>query len=352
MPASTIGQGILEGLDFADRRKQRKRQQELQNLQLMQTRLGIDQTRTQSLFQDAVTARSLLNANQQSAINFMDDRIDAIAGLGGDPRDTIEIRNLVANGQVDQAKSLLDSTIDAGQQLGLINRADAGQKQFAKSTSAPKVDPETGQIFFTVFDPNTNQAVRIDVPGATAETPEEARAGEVSTKTQQNLFKQATEASKNAFEQLPKIRKSITNINNALKFVDEGANTGPIAKLLPSVTESSVNLQNVAGQMGLDVVGATTFGALSESELAFAIDTALPTGLEGSALKKWLTDKRDAQSKLAKELRKMAIFLGKGDKTIADYLERDDVNFVPAGSQQTQQQNDLSTVSDDDLLRF
>ena len=101
---------------------------------------------------------------------------------------------------------------------------------------------------------------------------------------------------------MPKVRTAISNINQALKFVNQGAETGPIARLLPSITEASVNLDNIAGQMGLDLIGATTFGALSESELQFALDTSLPRGLEGPALKEWLMNKRNSQEKLAKRI--------------------------------------------------
>lgn len=73
--------------------------------------------------------------------------------------------------------------------------------------------------------------------------------------------------------------------------------------------------------MGLDIIGGTTFGALSESELAFALDTALPTKLEGPELRAWIERKKAAQMKLSQELEKAAIYLGKPGNTPAGYLE-------------------------------
>ena len=80
-------------------------------------------------------------------------------------------------------------------------------------------------------------------------------------------------------------------------------------------------MENAASRLGLNVISATTFGALSEGELRLAMDTAMPP-LEPVALKKWIITKRAAQKKLGRELRTMSIALGKGKTTIAEYLEK------------------------------
>jgi hypothetical protein len=77
--------------------------------------------------------------------------------------------------------------------------------------------------------------------------------------------------------------------------------------------------------MGLDVISSVTFGALSESELKFALDTALPTKLEPKALREWLVEKKRVQGLLANELRSAASFLGTPGNTIADYIKKQEV---------------------------
>jgi trehalose-6-phosphate synthase len=52
------------------------------------------------------------------------------------------------------------------------------------------------------------------------------------------------------------------------------------------------------------------------------MSTAVPMSLEPEQLKGWLKDKKAAQQKLAKELRSMAITLGRGKMTIAEYLDK------------------------------
>ena len=73
-------------------------------------------------------------------------------------------------------------------------------------------------------------------------------------------------------------------------------------------------------QLGLDVVGSVTFGALSEGELNLALSTALPTGLEGPELVKWAEDKIEAQEKLSAYLEEQAVFLTQPGNTSADWL--------------------------------
>lgn len=124
-----------------------------------------------------------------------------------------------------------------------------------------------------------------------------------------------------SFKKLEPISKNIRNMEEAIRLIDAGAETGPIAKRFPSIRAASVELQNVQDKLGLDVIANTTFGALSESELAFALDSALPIGLNAPELKDWLTRKRDTQVKLADYLRESAIFLTTPGNTIAKFMD-------------------------------
>ena len=123
-----------------------------------------------------------------------------------------------------------------------------------------------------------------------------------------------------AFKKLAPIKKNIKNLNEGIRLIDEGAQTGVIAKRFPSIKTASIALENLQGRLGLDIIADVTFGALSESELAFAKDTALPIGLEGEPLKDWLARKRDAQKALAESLEEAALFLGEPGNSVPDYI--------------------------------
>ena len=125
-----------------------------------------------------------------------------------------------------------------------------------------------------------------------------------------------------AFAEIGKIKKNIGNIDDAIKAIDDGASTGVIASKFPNITTASITLNNVRSQLGLDVIGSVTFGALSEGELNLALDTALPTTLRPQALKQYLTDKKVAQEKLVGYLSKQISYLSKPGNNLSGWLEQ------------------------------
>jgi len=131
----------------------------------------------------------------------------------------------------------------------------------------------------------------------------------------------AVNTSLTAFDQVAKSRSKIANLTEARRLVaEEGANTGYLADNFPSWKASSVALDTVKNELGLDVVGSVTFGALSQGELNLALSTALPTALSEDALVDWIDRKIIAQEKLQDYLYGQAVYLSDGNKTIGDWL--------------------------------
>ena len=178
------------------------------------------------------------------------------------------------------------------------------------------------------------------------------RAGGRSTATA------AVERSEKAFDSVEKIRTSILNLDEGIRLLDEGAETGPIMSLLPSVRSTAVQLDNLQGRLGLDVIGNTTFGALSKDELTFALDVALPKKLAGPELRAWMVRKKDAQTKLSAYLTDVAQFLGTPGNTTADWIELQKVRQLDADeSQQSAAPQisgsvDLGTLSIEELQKL
>jgi len=148
-----------------------------------------------------------------------------------------------------------------------------------------------------------------------------------------------------AFAEVGKIKKNLGNIDDAIAAIDAGANTGVIASKLPNITAASVQLANVRQQLGLDVIGSVTFGALSEGELNLALDTSLPMGLAPKDLRAYLVNKKTAQTKLAGYLTEQATYLSKRGNTLAGWLEKVDnkanaaQSEIPAGVVVRKKQN-------------
>lgn len=131
---------------------------------------------------------------------------------------------------------------------------------------------------------------------------------------------QAVKLSGEAFERLNQVKSTIPKYDRAIELVRQGANTGALASRLPSITASAIELDNLQSQLGLDVISNTTFGALSEGELRLALQTALPTGLEGDDLVEWLESRKESQQKLARYLEEAAQFLGTPGNTVAGFM--------------------------------
>ena len=163
-----------------------------------------------------------------------------------------------------------------------------------------------------------------------------------------------------AFEKVGEIRTNIANLEEAKRLLlpeDQGgggANSGQLADLLPNWKASTIALENVKNRLGLDVVGSVTFGALSESELNMALNTALPTNMPEAQLIQWLDDKIKAQNKLMAYLNDQAIFLSDGDKTVGDWLrhvrdKQEELKRIEAERKQSGTNFDFSTMDEEAL---
>lgn len=123
-------------------------------------------------------------------------------------------------------------------------------------------------------------------------------------------------------------RRDAENTNNlyreAIKLVDEGAGTGAIESKLPTIRAASKELENIGNQLGFAIVAGGKFGQLTEKELALALETGLPVGLDGPELKDWLERKIAANEKLIAEYQRYINWVkdpknNETDKTAANY---------------------------------
>ena len=279
----------------------------------------------------------------EDPVRVIQDRAEMVRAQGGDPSDTM--RDLELAQQDPEAYREMISRLYAMRfgTEGVPGMASGSQpmsvKEWEYYSSLPEAQQRrylamkrSGQTFrqgdvTMAVDPTTQTTAQpITEAGAAPTTQEEEQA----RLTEQQAEKAATEeaatqaikTSKEAFDQIRPIKTAIANVDEAIRLIDEGAQTGVIASRLPSVQEASIALDNLQGRLGLDVIGNTTFGALSEAELRFALDTALPKNLEGPALKRWLKEKQESQKKLANYLEDAATFLGKPGNTIADFIQK------------------------------
>lgn len=271
-----------------------------------------DEQRMSAMLQDAKRAQLMLaNGDSQGAVNLLQERAQLVSQLGGNARDTMEIYNQIRGGKPQEAMQSLQNFIS------VFDPNFQSQRAYKPEISPLQTDPQTGQQYVVITDPSTQQPKRVDVEGGKAQTPDE----KMQTQVRRALLDDAREVGRESFEQLKVADKTIDTMNQMITQIEKGANTGRFSNLFPSVNAATIELENLANQLGLNVVAATTFGALSESELRLALQTGAPTNMDESDLKDWLVRKRDAQLKLRQELRRMAVTLGRGKTTLSEYLE-------------------------------
>jgi hypothetical protein len=133
-----------------------------------------------------------------------------------------------------------------------------------------------------------------------------------------------------AYEAYRNISGNIGSIDRAIAALDAGGKSGAFDALLPDITVASAELRNAMDSMGLDVIGAVTFGALSEAELKLAMETAVPRNLDEPQLREWLVARRVAQEKAADMLQNAALFLMTPGNTIPMWIERNRTGTAPA----------------------
>ena len=202
-----------------------------------------------------------------------------------------------------------DAISAARRDLGLDARA---------VTAAPKV-VMIGDVPH-IFNPTTRKMDPVEINGRQV-TPEEVATNKGTVAAGAAAGADAIAAAQEARQNLKNVKSTISNINDAVQAIDDGASSGAIASRLPSVRTASIELDNARSRLGLNIIGAVTFGALSKGELDLALDTAVPSGLRPPELRAWLVRKRDAQEKLAIELENAAIFLGTPGNTVAEYMQ-------------------------------
>ncbi len=342
-----------------DKQEQMRQQQRMRQEQMNRSReseyYNLNKQRQEAIFKDAESVLTHLNNNQlDKAIGVTSDRIGFINQFGGSPRDAQEIQDLIISGDIDRVKSTLKSVVDVGRQQGFLIDPRVTEANIAKATG------DTAEIrsFENLVkkaglnEDDSKHAARIFLGlesravGSSAQTiAKKGTAQEVAqvkaTIKQAEKFAELTGTSRAkaidaGFEQIGKINTNIGNMDRAIQLLDSGAKTGAIEKFLPSVKAATVELNNLRNRLGLDVIGAVTFGALSKGELDLALDTALPTGLDEPELKDFLTRKKQAQEKLRGYLESQIQFFD-GGGTKAGFLRNQKAQSGATGQQPTPQ---------------
>ena len=386
--------GAISAFDDAKRRdedrtiaKRQADQVSSQNeLSIESMRQQIDQSgkrqSMEDLAKDSLAIRnSLVNGDVETARTLTIDRLQTLnERRKTDPSvNTVQTEAFLQALETDpnQALSLVEGEIKNLTQLGFVQPLTSRKAGSVNQANAPVMleNPSTGEtmLAFPTINKDTLEATLepAQIPQGfelVTETPEQKRQRDLTAALEETIGKlqakeesdprreaklrqasQAAEKAKESFTQIDAIRSNIVNLREARSLVEQGAGTGPIDRLLPSFKAASIALDNMQGRLGLDVVGATTFGALSKGELDLAKAVALPTGLEGPDLIDWIDRKIAAQDEVSQYLERQAVFLSSTDEegnpnTIADWKRQQKAEMDEILESQSITEDDIKTT--------
>lgn len=276
----------------------------------------------------------------QRRISDLDFR--ASQGENVDSREAKEFLNILQTNP-DKALPLVNQAISIGQQLQRGTTGNIQSSQFIPGKGFATLT-RGGDVGFApvpgLGETSKQESVREQTQRVELEQTKSELQGKIAA------VKAAVSKGSKVFDSIAPIGVAIANFDDAIKAIDDGADTGVISSMLPSFRESSILLDAIQNRLGLDVIGSTTFGALSESELAFALRTALPTNLQPSALREWLVAKKRAQQKVKERLEEAASFLSDGTHTIKDWIEFDKAKQLNIQNTNQQQLNQQTIIVD------
>ena len=223
-----------------------------------------------------------INENQTTAAN-VPEIISYLQNKG-----YTELANIVAN-DPKQAKDVLKQVMQ--KELS---------KQASPTVSTPRIDEETGEEYILITNPQTGKVEKV-MTGGRGETAAGKREEETRIKREEASGIVGRNSSTAILNIADNLATQLAAYDDIEKSLLEGAYTG-IGSFIPTFRDSTIRLENAVNRLGLGVIGGTTFGALSESELNFALSTAFPTNLSREEALKFVRDKKAAQARVRQEL--------------------------------------------------
>ncbi len=274
-------------------------------------------------------ASQLQNAPKDQVGAMINARAQSLQSQGRDPVNTLQL--------LDMTPEQMDTALTGVQLADLSTKDRLGFQQKQSIADGKKIatkDVKSSKILDdgTVIQVLKNgETVVLDPTGSIVEGKKRTKAiidaQEFGVDIQQRRSKSrqlGTGTGKialDAFDKVGNIRENILDLKEGIRLVkEEGAETGPIADRLPSFFSGTRKLDNLRRKLGLNVVGAVTFGALSEGELKLAMDVALPDGLSEEETVDWMQARINAQEKLANNLEEAALFLSKPGNTVREFI--------------------------------
>ena len=204
----------------------------------------------------------------------------------------------------------------------------------------PKLDNAGNQIMetrvvFPLYDPKTGKTDYQISPftSATVGTLETEKTKRKFEKLKAN-DKVSVEIITAANDQIGSIDKNTVTYAEAIRLLQNGANTGVVNSLVPDLFAPTIALKAIKNQLGLDLIGSVTLGAINEKELDLVLATGLPTKMSNDELIDWLQRREAANQKIKGYLSEQIQYLATPNGSIAGWraiVDKRAAEMLPEG---------------------
>lgn len=182
----------------------------------------------------------------------------------GLPTETTDESLALLDSDPDQLRRRTNQALKLGQQSGIIKQL---QRPIAVRSSAPIIDPETGQLSIPTFDPNTQTTRLVPVAGAIQETPEQERVAEVRTDVLKAGRKRRAELTE---QRTSDLKKQFSTDRRAAKTSLRKLNE--VSKLASRATQGLPGQAKLLASRFFPGIDASDEGALSSGFKTLALD--------------------------------------------------------------------------------
>ena len=179
---------------------------------------------------------------------------------------------------------------------------------------------------------------------------------------QTDLAKAAAKQAQIAFDSASNLESSNAIYDDAIDALESGAESGAMARFFPTMRAETLKLQEAVRKAGLNTISGVTLGAISKTELDLALSVGIDERMNEDELLKHLKAKKEAQAKVAQELKRYGSYLSREGNTVASWNDMQSQigkkgvklteNSIPNQSARTVTNTDIETMTEAELDEF
>ena len=281
--------------------------------------------------------------------------VTVLKNLGRD-----DLATLVENGVLDAASAVKEA-YDGGKgsatdqtEANIIRLPNGYSAQGFKSgrtvhyvpTKTADGKPTLERIVVEADGSSTTKDAQLKIAASLAEGQQAEIDQKIALERAESDTEVITGARGEALKKLSNLESQAGSLNEAVQALDNGARSGVIQQYLPAWTAATASLKEAANRLGLDIVSATTFGALSKGELDLSLRTALDITLPPAELRELISKKIRVIEKAKGELLNAILYLSSEGATVEEYTKKFIVKSSDTSQSRSETESDINTLQD------